>query len=255
MLEVLRDSIWTFVGAVLALAAIVATLWVYVLQRPRRRLLVERVARVPLTTLGANRIPGLELRLNGELLQSASVIVIRITNSGNQPILGDDFERPLTFKFEEGSAVLHAEMSEPSPEDLKVATSCQGRDLQVERCLLNPGDTFLCRALVRDSRGRYEPSARVVGMKGIERSRPVSFTRPAAMIFCMAIAIIAFVLSPAPSSRSPAELRAEEIPYLLAMLGATLILAVVMVVDLKSRLQATRSHLRLLHAGDAEDQA
>jgi len=251
MHELLRDSIWTFVGAVLALIAIGATFWVYALQRPRKRLLIERVARVPLVTIGTEKIEGLEVKFNGDVLESASVIVVRITNSGNQPITAEEFERPVTLIFEEGAAVLHAEISEPSPKGLVVATSSQGRELQIERCLLNPGDTFLCRALVRDSKGRYEPAARVVGMKDIETSRAVSIARPVAMASCVAVAFVAYTLSPTPKSISPTELRPEEMPYLVALLLAMLTLSVLTLGDLKARLRSMRDRLNILAAKDA----
>ena len=251
MHELLRDSIWTFVGSVLALVAIGATFWVYAVQRPRKRLLIERVARVPLVTIGTDRVEGLEIRLNGEVVESASVVVVRITNSGNRPIPAEEFERPVTFRFEEGATVLHAEISEPSPKGLIVATSLKGRELQIEKCLLNPGDTFLCRALVRDSRGRYEPSARVVGMKDIETSRPVSIARPVTMVSCVAVVFIAYALSPSPSSQLPTDLRPEEIPYLLAMLLAMCTLSILMVGDLKARVRSARDRLNILATKDA----
>lgn len=251
MHELLRDSIWTFVGSVLAFIAIGATFWVYALQRPRKRLLMERVARVPLVTIGTDRIEGLEIRLNGELVESASVVVVRITNSGNRPIPAEEFEYPISLRFEKEATVLHAEIYEPSPKGLVVATKSKGRDLQIEKCLLNPGDTFLCRALVRDSRGRYEPSARVVGMKDIETSRPVSIVKPITMVSCVAVALIAFFLSPSPSSKLPTELRPEEIPYLLAMLLAALTLLILMLSDLKTKLRSARDRLNILAANDA----
>jgi len=251
MHELLRDSIWTFVGSVLALVAIVATFWVYVLQRPRKRLLIERVARVPLITIGAGKIEGLDIRLNGELLDSASVVVVRITNSGNRPIPAAEFERPITLRFEEGAAVLHAEISEPSPQGLIVATSAKGQELEIEKCLLNPGDTFLCRALVRDSKGRYEPVARVVGMKDIETSRPISIARPVAMVSCVAVALIAYALSPTPRSMSPTELRLEELPYFVAIVFAALTLFIITLGDLKARLHSVRDRLRALATENA----
>lgn len=250
MQELLRDSIWTFVGSLLALIAIGATFWVYAMQRPRKRLLIERIARVPLITMGTDRIEGLEIRLNGELVESASVVVVRITNSGNRPITAEEFERPVTLRFEEGATVLHAEISEPSPNGLIVATNSEGRELQIEKCLLNPGDTFLCRALVRDSGGRYEPSARVVGMKDIETSRPVSIVRPLAMVSCVVVMLIAYFLSPSPSSKHLTELRPDEIPYFLGMTIAMLTLAILMMGDLKARLRSARDRLRILAAND-----
>ena len=250
MQELLRDSIWDFVGAVLALIAIGAAFWVYALQRPRKRLLIERIARVPLITFGTERVEGLEIRLNGELVESASVVVVRITNSGNRPITAEDFERAVTFRFEEGATVLHAEISEFSPSGLAVTTNSKGRELQIEKCLLNPADTFLCRALVRDSRGRYKPSARVVGMKDIETSRPASVARPIIMTLCFIVVLIAFVLSPSPSSNALIDLRLEELPYAGVMILALFAFIILLLGDLKTSLRNNRDRLRIFAAND-----
>ena len=90
MLEILRDPVWQFVGAVLALLAIAITIWVYFAQRPRKRLLVERVARVPLITVGADRIPGLQITIDGHQIERATVVVVLVRNLGNAPLAAKD---------------------------------------------------------------------------------------------------------------------------------------------------------------------
>jgi len=250
MYELLRDSIWTFVGAVLALAAIGATFLVYALQRPRKRLLIERVACIPLVTIGANKIDGLEVRLNGESLESASVVVVRITNNGNQSIPAADFERQITIRFEERAVVLYAETSDSTPQDLTVATNLSGRELQIEKCLLNPGDSFLCRALVRDSKGSYDPVARVVGMKNIETSRSDSVFRPVTQLLCIMVICIAFALSPSPKSVSPSEVRPEEIPYIIAALLALATLLTLTLYDLRLMQRALRDRIKIITSSD-----
>jgi hypothetical protein len=88
-------------------------------------------------------------------------------------------------------------------------------------------------------------------MKDIETSRPVSIVRPVAMISCVAVMIIAFFISPSPSSKLLRELRPEEIPYILAMLLAMLVLSILMLRDLKARLGSLLDRLNVLAAKDA----
>jgi preprotein translocase subunit SecY len=66
MLALLQDPVWQFVGAFLALVAIGVTVWVYFAQRTRRRLLVEKVGRMPLVTIGPKKIPGLAITVNDQ---------------------------------------------------------------------------------------------------------------------------------------------------------------------------------------------
>ena len=124
MLEILRDPVWQFVGAMLALLAIAVTIWAYFAQRPRKRLLVERVARVPLITVGADRIPGLQITIDGHQIERATVVVVLVRNLGNAPLAAKDFESSLTLDFEVGSVVLDAQISGSTPEHLPVMYSC-----------------------------------------------------------------------------------------------------------------------------------
>lgn len=188
--------------------------------------------------------------MNGERLASASVVVVRITNSGNRPIPAADFERPITLRFKEGAVVLYAETFDSTPQDLIVETNLSGRELQIEKCLLNPGDAFLCRALVRDSKGSYDPVARVVGMKDIETSRSVSIFRPVIHLFCIMVICIALVLSPTPMSVALSEVRPEEIPYIIAASLASAILLILALYDLRLMHRALLDRIKIITSSD-----
>src|SRR6266853_5074399 len=99
MVDLLRDPAWQFVGAVFALIAIVASVWIFLAQRPKKRLLVQTVARVPLVALGSNGIPGLQITFNGNAVENASVFQVRVENIGNVPIVAADFEHPVRVEF------------------------------------------------------------------------------------------------------------------------------------------------------------
>ena len=218
MLEILRDPVWQFVGAMLALLAIAVTIWAYFAQRPRKRLLVERVARVPLITVGADRIPGLQITIDGHQIERATVVVVLVRNLGNAPLADSDFESSLTLDFEVGSVVLDAQIAGSTPEHLPVKVERSANLVTFSKNLLNPGDTFECRILVKDSSGNYVPKARIAGVREIETSSSISMVKPIVALVGVAIAVFGALLWPGQRYASMADLRAQELPYAVIIL-------------------------------------
>jgi hypothetical protein len=251
VLELLRDPAWQFVGALLALLTIAVTVWLFILQSPRRRLLVERIARVPFITIGADRIPGLRLTVDDRLVEEATVVLVRITNIGNAPLQSSDFEVPISLQFAPGSHVLDAQISEAQPEGLPIEVQRQDAVVTFSRGLLNPGDTFTCRVLVQDSKGTYLPMARVAGVRHLDTARPVSVVRSAVMLTAIVVLLVSVLLSPKPMSTGLLSVRADEVPYLLANVVSLLVLMVGLFADLNSLLRRLRDRMVLLRGGDA----
>lgn len=251
MLEILRDPVWQFIGALLALLAIAVSFWVYILQKPKKRLLIERVARVPLITLGADATPGLQITMNGRTINQATVILVRVVNIGNTPLPASDFESPITLEFEEKSIVLDARIAETEPKDIPVQVTNTANTLSITKTLLNPGDSFTCRALVQDSKGSYAAKARVSGVQRIEESRPIAIGKSITLVVALIVLVITMILTPKPISISPLDLRTEEIPYLAVFSVTFLILMLVAFSDLGNRLRSVRTRLSILGVSDA----
>lgn len=219
MLALLQDPIWQFVGAVLALLAIGVAVWIYYAQRTRRQLLVESLLKMPLIAMGPTMVQGLKILVNDEPINEAVIILIRVANVGNTPLTASDFESPISLTFASKSKVLYAEVTEAKPPELQIVPSYQDNVVQFERQLLNPGDSFSCRILVQDSKGKYAAAARVVGVTQLETSKPSRIGSKIAAFVWLLVAFGALVLSP----KSSAAIPKAELPYLLAAIGALLI--------------------------------
>lgn len=236
MLALLQDPIWQFVGAVLALLAIGVTVWIYLAQRPRRHLVVERVARMPLMAVGPKKIPGLKISVNDEPVAEVTVVLVRIRNAGNTPLTASDFESPISLAFGANAKVLYAEVAESNPAGLDVPATFFDNVVQFEKQLLNPGDTYSCRILVQDSIGKYAVSGRVVGVRQIETSKSPRVGPSIAVVAGLLVAIVALILMPK-SEAAVAKMTSEEIPYMITaiagIIGATLFAASELLVRVK----------------------
>ena len=246
MIEILRDSIWTFVGTLFALAAIVVAIAIYYGQRERKRLLVETLARVPLLALGKRGIDGLQLTFRGEPLTEASVLLVRVSCVGNRPIVAIDYDSPISFSFLGNAQVLVADVVSTDPAGVPIAIDAASNSATLTRHMLNPGDTVTCRMLIKESDGKFDVSGRIAGVKRIERSRSVSILPAIATMVALAVTISAFLLSPSPKSLTLADLRPEELPYVIAMLVGLITLLIGGTADLKSRLRKAQEQRLLI---------
>lgn len=225
MLDIFRNSIWTFIGTVVASIALAAFIIIHFVQRQSKRLVVESVVRVPLLANHFSVIEGLGITFGGQPLSNAIVVVVRVTNSGNTPILVSDYESPLSLEFTDGSTVLSADVMSSQPDGIKMNMSFSGCVTMLSPQLLNPADTVTCRILLKDSDGKFKASGRVVGVNTIEQR-----LQPSVRPFVLRLASIplvsgAYLFSPSPKSSSFSDIRAEELPYMaVALLGFALMI-------------------------------
>lgn len=216
MLELLRDPLWQFIGALLAAITVAVSLWIFVAQRSRKRLLVERIARVPLIAGGSKGIPGIRITFGDRELKSALVVLVRVRCTGNVPIVADDYESPLRLQFEDSAAVLSADAIDTTPIGIPILLTCDGAAATVSKRLLNPGDLFTIRLLVENSKGRLQATARIAGVARLDVTQSPSFIQPTSTLFVM-FGLVLFLgsswFSPAPKSIFISDLRPDEFPY------------------------------------------
>lgn len=225
MLELLRDSVWQFIGALLALVAIVVSLVAFYKQSHRKRLSYEVLADIPVLTIKEENALGLQISFLGEAVEKPGLFFLRIHNSGNTPITSTDYEHPIQVAFGDGAKILAAEIVDSSPKKLPIEVSISNYTASFSQSLLNPGDSFTCRILGSNLPGEYEVLGRIAGVSRIERlvDKPAYF---GLLTFVgLALMLVAFFFSPSPRSQMPWEIRLEEVPFLMAILiGGGLIL-------------------------------
>lgn len=118
LLSLARDNVWASISAIIAIAALIVTIYTFYAQKTKKRLLVCRKTTIPLISPGADGIDGLIVDFGGRQLGSATIVLIQIQNIGNTPILDNDFSTDLTIEFAAHAAVLSAEVIESDPPDL-----------------------------------------------------------------------------------------------------------------------------------------
>ena len=175
-MRVLRDPIWQFIGALLAVVAVAIAVVSIVLNLPKKQLDVVLVSTIPLVSVSGEASGDVEVYYRGSKATNVYLSQVRVMNSGNQPITEDDFSRPLSFSFSPNQ-VVEASVIGSTPESLPITlTQSAPHEIQMNPTLLNAGDSASIRFIVLgNSSGFNEPkvAGRIVGVRRIEVSRPV----------------------------------------------------------------------------------
>lgn len=128
----------------------------------------------------------LQIVFGGQRVRQVYLLLVKFTNSGNQPIRSNDYERPLSLSVEDPARVLTVQVAETNPSNLlpdllpngaggwcselppELALESELRTVPLKSVLLNPGDSFTIKMLVsRFTPGRLKIDGRIVGVKDI----------------------------------------------------------------------------------------
>ena len=171
MLEFLRDPIWQFIGAAIALFAIVVAVIAIKLQLIKKSLSYSIFSSsLIFYVFSEEHRPRLRILYDDKEVQDLRTVDLVVQNDGNIPILQSDFSIPIAVSFPEWLNVLGVAVTEVSPNGLQIKTTQNENGVIIEPTLLNPKDRFSMRFIV-ESNEYLSPTvrARIVGIHEIHR--------------------------------------------------------------------------------------
>lgn len=177
MIQFLRDPLWQFVGAVLALLALPTAIWIYLLQRPRKELAYGVFSSRRILSVASELRNRVMVTVDGRPVEDVHLVIFGVKNSGNVPVLETDYLYTPALGPGEGTGVISADLSKFFPENLQVSLTLQSNKIEFKTPLLNPGDYFTVQALTSGKSPKFTPDFRLVGTSKTEllrRSRPFS---------------------------------------------------------------------------------
>jgi hypothetical protein len=167
--QLLRDPIWQAIGAIVAIAALMATV-VLGLRTERRRRLAYGYTTVPLVSVNAEMRERVSILFGGRVVENVHLQTLTIVNIGGLPITSTDFERDIVVRFSDGARALSVDIVHLHPPDLQVVLEriedSEGyiNQINVRPLLLNVAEGFRVKLLVDGPQPRVLVSARVVGV-------------------------------------------------------------------------------------------
>lgn len=176
-MELLRDPLWQFIGAILALAALPFAFWLYQLQKPRKELAYAVLSRRRLLSVATELRGRVHITVDEKTVEDIYLLIVGVKNSGNLPILESDFVFTPKVRTSGDSQLVSVEVTKFSPSNLQIQLDLVEDTFSFSPLLLNPGDYFVVQALISGKSPELEPDFRVVGMSKVEilfGSRPFS---------------------------------------------------------------------------------
>jgi len=199
--EFFRDQFWQSVSVFAgALAAGIK----YFRDRRRKILSWEIVSstRLPISP----RQPGNELAIyyNGEPIDKAHILILRVINSGNVDIKPKDFNIPISFRINNVEKLLHAKVLSTAPHDfsqgVQIDIAQNLPELSIKNPLLNRRNSIDLQILLSKSDDKeiqyndIKPNAHILGLDEFARLKNHNNKRGNALSYLIVCAGIAVTL-------------------------------------------------------------
>lgn len=169
IVDILRDSLWQFIGALVGTIALVVTVVIFFRSTNRKSLSVEKISNTLLLAVDMAKAQRLQILFDGHQVSEPRLVILRFVNDGNAPVESRDFEMPIAVSFDKSCVVLEANVIDRVPDSIKpVIEVVDQSKLAVFPLLLNPDDSFTIQALVAGSRRiEIKVDSRISGVKEI----------------------------------------------------------------------------------------
>jgi len=168
-MKILKDPVWQFIGVVVAVIALIATVIIYLIDRPVKRLQVQILSNSPLISVNTDISSQIQILYKDKPVQTLSLILLRFENVGNEPITEADYSEPIRILLSPKSEVGEVTIQETRPAgidlDPRVITANQ---IEIAKVLLNPGDQAVIKVLALNNDGTLDVEARIAGISNVE---------------------------------------------------------------------------------------
>lgn len=168
------DIVTLILITITAIAA-VSPFIIYFYQRQRKTLAYEILSVSPLLT--GNELAG-RVTINFDnwrVVQNIYILIIKLINSGNIPIISTDFEKPIVITFDRQNEILSAEVTEKNPSNLDPKLTVTQDGVELSPLLLNNGDYIIFKTLLTSCIGDIQVSGRIVGVNNIQKVKEPTF--------------------------------------------------------------------------------
>ncbi|MBM7846284.1 hypothetical protein [Herpetosiphon giganteus] len=150
-----------FAGVVVAIVLPLVLYWISI---KGKEISYEIVANTPL--LSVKEIPDtrLQLSFDGQEVNDVSLVILKVINTGDEPIVVADYQRPMEFAFGSDADILSAEVLSTVPAGIPISITHSSETLSLLPTLLNEDDSIAVRVLASGP-NTISASCRIAGVK------------------------------------------------------------------------------------------
>lgn len=199
MEQLLRDPVWQFVGVLVAfIATIIAIIVPVILARKQRQ--KKNLEYLVLTSMPIFNPSGevkFQLLFEQKPVHAVQLVILRIVNTGNLPIVTADYHERVSIEFAPESHVLSAEIAKTFPERLHIGAAISANPANrvfFQPVLLNGGDWFTVKLLVASFKDGITMGGRICGIKQIAIHANPALRSAERTVFGLLGVLLGFVL-------------------------------------------------------------
>ena len=156
------------ISAALAFLGVVIPIVLYFASMPERSIVFEVVSKTDLVG-SLDGIDGLEITIKEKQVKEASLYLIKLKNTGTEPITTRDFEKPMLITFD--NEIFSVKAMEKTPENLTLEYLIEDESIMVKPFLFNSDEEFLLE-IVSSSKSFPTVDSRIAGISSIKESFP-----------------------------------------------------------------------------------
>lgn len=171
MLDFLRDQLWQFVGVAISVVSIVVSI-IFSLKQRARKGLTYKIESTSLVSIKDKAKGKIQILYDLKPISDADLVLLKIWNSGNQPILQTDYEDPITFNFGSKTEILSHDVIETVPNNIKkkVSMRIDSNNLIINPLLLNAGYSIIIKLVLSKFEGEVNAETLIPGLNALQEA-------------------------------------------------------------------------------------
>lgn len=123
----------------------------------------------PLVSINTAMAKEMQILYKGVPVQTLSLILLKVTNTGTEPIKESDYSEPIRVTMSQSASIGEVTVQETRPDAIPLApTASASNQVTLAKVLLNPGDQAVLRILALNNDSTLTITARIVGVSALD---------------------------------------------------------------------------------------
>ncbi len=163
-MEWMADGAWAFYSVIITVVIGIAAIILPRIQQGRRDLRYEVLFNSPLFLIADSISGKVKITFEDKELKNAHLILMNITNVGEVSINIEDYVQPLIIFFPNSIQVLHAELINSKPKNIKTEVVLQEDQIVLSPTLLNKSESITIKIITNSPTKHIYIDSRIVGI-------------------------------------------------------------------------------------------
>jgi hypothetical protein len=199
----MKTKIWPMISAIVGIIMLIFVLYNFFILGPKREKSISAEIISTSNMLNENITNSehkLQCAYNNEAINNYSLIQVKMTNDGGQPIRESDIEKSISIYPSDIIKIVKSDIVSSDPKDLGIVANINGNHVELKKALLNKKDNFIVELGLIPQKGKTpfinKISGRIIGVKEIklrsinESDNPLKLPQYVLIIFAILFYIL-----------------------------------------------------------------